>query len=250
MVSLFRLERRLRIAWSLALPLIFAGTASGEVKERLAGVHIPFIANAGQTDPRVAYYAQTFAGTVFVTRDGRIVYSLPGEKSAASNWRRVPCRTGGPCGRPPPVVVTSSLSGAGSAGWSLTETPVGGKASPMGSQRAYTRVSYFVGNDPSRWRSSLDTFERVSLGEVWPGIRLELRARGKNVEKLFRVEPSGDPSRIRIRVSGGRSLRINAEGALVMETNLGDVTFTPPLAFQEWQGVRHPVQVAYRQLRH
>src|SRR5207249_4817917 len=158
----------------------------------------------------------------------------------------VPCRTGGPCGRPPPVVVTSSLSGAGSAGWSLTETPVGGKASPMGSQRAYTRVSYFVGNDPSRWRSSLDTFERVSLGEVWPGIRLELRARGKNVEKLFRVEPSGDPSRIRIRVSGGRSLRINAEGALVMETNLGDVTFTPPLAFQEWQGVRHPVQVAYR----
>jgi hypothetical protein len=219
LASLVRPGRCLRVAWLLALPLIFAGTASGEVKERLAGVHIPFIANAGQADPAVAYYAQTFAGTVFVTRNGRVVYSLPGGKAPASNRR---------------------------AGWSLTERPVGGKASPIGTQCASTNVSYFVGNDRSRWRSGLETFEGVSLGEVWPGIRLELRARGKNVEKLFTVEPGGDPTRIRIRLKGQRSLRIRADGALVVKADLGKVTFTPPVAYQERQGLRHPVRVAYR----
>jgi hypothetical protein len=106
--SIVRLGRCLRLAWVLALPLILAGVASGEVKERLAGVHIPFIANAGQTDPAVAYYAQTFAGTVFVTRDGRIVYSLPGEEAPASRHREgVPALRVGDLSRRP--------------GWSLTE---------------------------------------------------------------------------------------------------------------------------------
>src|SRR3990172_4807814 len=38
---------------------------------------MPFIANEGQVDERVAFYSKTFGGTVFVTKDGDIVYSLP-----------------------------------------------------------------------------------------------------------------------------------------------------------------------------
>ena len=36
-----------------------------------------FIANNGQVDEQVAFYAKTFGGTVFVTKEGEIVYSLP-----------------------------------------------------------------------------------------------------------------------------------------------------------------------------
>jgi hypothetical protein len=231
MSSVARSTRSFGFSWWVALSLLFVSGASGEarrvadevVSERLSGLNIPFIANSGQTDPAVAYYAQTFAGTVFVTRDGRIVYSLPGVKASASG----------------------GLPSIRKAGWSLAETPVGGRARPSGSERASTRVSYFLGNDPTRWSSDLPAFEGVSLGEVWPGISLALRARGKNVEKLFTVEPGGDPSRIRMRVRGGRSLRVNAAMGLVIETGLGDVTFTPPVAFQEQGGVRHPVNVAY-----
>jgi hypothetical protein len=46
---------------------------------------VPFVANAGQSDPRVAYSASTFSGTVFVTKDGELVYALPapGHRDAA-----------------------------------------------------------------------------------------------------------------------------------------------------------------------
>ncbi len=68
-------------------------------------LQIPFIANNGQVDERVKFYAKTFGGTVFVTNDGEIVYSLPnnsselgaqslesGVRSPGSAVRRQECR--------------------------------------------------------------------------------------------------------------------------------------------------------------
>src|SRR5262249_54781081 len=43
-----------------------------EVTARLDGLAVPFVENAGQSDPRVAYYAPTLSGTVFVTRQGEL----------------------------------------------------------------------------------------------------------------------------------------------------------------------------------
>lgn len=42
-----------------------------QVRHRLAGLQVPFIVNRGQVDARVAYYAQTFAGTLYVTTRAR-----------------------------------------------------------------------------------------------------------------------------------------------------------------------------------
>ena len=62
------------------IPASSRAEAVSEITERvhrgLEGIRVPFIANAGQTDPAVAYYAATPGGTVFVTREGGIVYSL------------------------------------------------------------------------------------------------------------------------------------------------------------------------------
>src|SRR5262249_57362743 len=65
------------------------------VAERLDRLAVPFVQNSGQSDPRVAYYAPTFSGTVFVTGDGALVYALPAPerraeaadvREAASGW--------------------------------------------------------------------------------------------------------------------------------------------------------------------
>lgn len=53
-------------------------------RECLAQIQVPFVENRGQWDGRVAFGAKAVFGMAFVTWDGRIVYSLPGEK--ASGW--------------------------------------------------------------------------------------------------------------------------------------------------------------------
>ena len=41
-----------------------------------------------------------------------------------------------------------------------------------------------------------------SLGGVYEGIELKLKAHGNNVEKLFYVKPGADPNQIKISLSG------------------------------------------------
>ena len=96
-------------------------------KQKLAKVQIPFIANQGQSDKEVKFYARTFAGTVFVTETGELVYSLP----KLEDKKRV-------------------------AGATLKEELVGGKVTEVkGESQAITKLNYFKGNDRSKWQSNI-----------------------------------------------------------------------------------------------
>lgn len=194
-----------RIAAGIALSLCSAGLVDATP---LDGPRVPFIANEGQSDSRVAYYAATSGGTLFVTRRDEMVHAWPGQ--------------------------------------SLTEALVGGRAHPVGRDRGPTRVSEFRGADPARWRAGLPTYREVSLGEVWPGVDVSLRPRGGSVEKIFTVRPGARVDRIRVRVRGARDLAREPGGALVARTQTGPVTFTAPAAYQEHAGGRRAVTVAYR----
>src|SRR3989338_7110077 len=48
-----------------------------EFVQKTMKLQMPFIANNGQMGEQVIFYAKTFGGTVFVTKEGEIVYSLP-----------------------------------------------------------------------------------------------------------------------------------------------------------------------------
>ena len=83
-----------------------------------------------------------------------------------------------------------------------------------GEKESETQVSFFIGNDPAKWKSGLPTYEAVNLGEVYKGIELKLRAYGGSVEKLYYVSPGREPKEIRIKVHGAESLKVNDRGEL------------------------------------
>ena len=49
-----------------------------KIMAKAMNLQIPFIENQGQTDKKVKFYANTFAGNVYVTEKGEIVYGLTG----------------------------------------------------------------------------------------------------------------------------------------------------------------------------
>ena len=134
---------------ALVLPvpaLARAPSEAAQVQTQLAGVRLPFIANQGQVDARVAY-------TTPRPSPARFFVTQRGSPSTPSAGRR-PMRRA--IGADPPS----------SPGWSLTETLRGGRARPVAQDRSTTGVSTFLGNDPARWRAALPTWEQVSLGEA------------------------------------------------------------------------------------
>lgn len=189
------------------------GQSARIADSRLDGLSLPFVANSGQTDARVSFYAQTFAGPVYVTHEGELVYSFPPKE--------------------------------GERGWSLVERFEQGKAQPAGVDSTVSRVSYIKDDHGKAVTQSAATFGGVALGEVFPGIRVELHAHGKNVEKIYTLAPGADPARIRMGVTGTEGLSLDKEGNLIAATGNGPVKFTAPVGWQEKDGQKLPVKVSY-----
>jgi hypothetical protein len=176
---------------------------------------VPFVANEGQHDARVAFVARLPQAVVFVTRDGEIVHSLPGA--------------------------------GGAPGHAIVERLVRAMPPrPEAGSPAAVRVSDFRGPDESRWRSGLASYADVSLGEPWPGIGVTLAANARGAEKIFAVAPGASPSAIVLEVDGAGPLRLEAGGALRLDAGPRRLRFTAPIAWQERDGLREPVEVSYR----
>ncbi len=187
-----------------------------EVSQKLGKILIPFIENQGQVSKEVKFYAKTFGGTVFITQKSEIVYNLP------SKDRKI-------------TVIRETL---------FNSKP----NSIQGLKKAEAKVNYFIGNDKKKWKTGIPTYNLVSLGEVYKGVELKLKAHGNNVEKLFFVKPGSEVSQIKLKIDGAKNLKIDKQGHLEVETQLGIVKFTKPVAFQEINGKKVKVAVEYQLL--
>jgi hypothetical protein len=230
-------------AGSTAAPATTAPSLTS-MRQQLARSSVPFVVNGGQWDSRAVFAAQTFAGTLFVTTDGKLVYSLPRAGAAASS-DPLPWRT------PHKALSDRRIDSARSSGWVITESFVDAgdrprAARPRGMHPATAKVSYFIGNDQNTHHPRLATFERIDLGQVFEGVEVQLRATNTNVEKIFTVAPHHDAASIRIRVEGADRLELSANGELIAVTGNGPVTYTAPVAFQQDdEGRLEPVGVRY-----
>jgi Chitobiase/beta-hexosaminidase C-terminal domain/EPTP domain/Dockerin type I domain/Beta-propeller repeat len=217
----------LSFAWIDDTYAVVFPNARSAISSKIAKISIPFIANEGQADEKVAFYARSFGGVIFIAKKGEIVYSLHKSINPSSN----------------PLLKIENQECRGLAlKEALVDSDIGKIA---GEGRATTRISYFKGNDPSKWKNNIPTFDCVDLGEVYEGIDLRLKAYGDNVEKLFSVKPGADPAKIRLKLNGAKAISVNAAGELEAETGLGIVKFTKPVAYQQVNGLRKYVQVAY-----
>ncbi len=241
-----------------------SSTSTGDPKldttsfaQKTKKLQIPFIANNGQVDDRVRFYANTFGGTVFVTKDGEIVYALPNNSSdvetqCLASSMHSPNGIHNEVGMLHDYHVSdimhpaSWIVGSGSksesqdpkstsfnsknlkssiqnlsptsigepkSGVALREEFVGAKVKAIqGEQPSVTKVNYFKGSDPEKWKADISTYDMVNLGEIYKGIELKLKAYGDNVEKLFCVKPGARPDQIQVQLNSGKSLIINDEG--------------------------------------
>ncbi len=184
---------------------------------KLARLQIPFIKNIGQVNDEVMYYAKTFGGTLIVNKKGVISLIIPDKKSKQ---------------------LSSSI---------INETFINAQISNInGASASVTKVSYFLGNKPENWHSNIPTYETISMGDIYEGIELKLKAYGKNVEKLFHVRPGSDARLIRVKVTGVDSISTTDDGLLSLNTQYGIVQYSKPKAYQIIDNEIRSINVSYQ----
>ncbi len=194
-----------------------------------------FEPNEGQTDPRVRYFARTPGITAFLTDDGVTLL--------------VTRTDGKPCvGDPRPRMAGCPSFEHAAFRMNLTGADRRPRIRP--SEPLPGRVNYFLGNDPSRWRTDVTTFAKVEYGDVYPGIDLVFYGNGRNLEYDFVVKPGGDPGLIELAFEGVQRLRNDANGDLVLTTAAGEVRQHRPRVFQQIGGSEVEIAAGYRIREH
>ena len=215
------------------------GVDKDALMKKVSGLQMPFIENQGQIkDKSVMFYANTFAGTVFITDKGEIVYSLIKTENRQKNSKLQTTRLSSSKSPDSKLQTQDTITKAIALRESL-ECPE--ETGITGVNKSVTRVNYFIGSKDN-WRTDIPAWQEVSLGKVYKGVELKLRAYGNNVEKLFTVYPEGSVEDIKLKMEGAKGLKVNEDGELEIETKLGTVKMTKPVAYQEINGKR--VQVA------
>ena len=123
---------------------------------------------------------------------------------------------------------TTVLTWLGSAPMHLIgEMPTGG------------HTNYYTGANPSEWRLNVAHFERVRGTGLYPGIDLMFHGNGRTVEFDVIAGPGAKVDRVRFEVP---SAFVTAQGDLQIA---GGPLLRRPNAWQEVEGVRHPIQCSF-----
>lgn len=181
---------------------------------------LQFIPNRGQVDARAAYYLQGRDKAVYFAAGG-LTFVLSGAGAADG-------------GRP-----------ASRYALKLDFLGADPDARPAGEGETGAVVSYFTGKEAD-WRTGLPTYSRIVYRNLWPGIDLAYAGTQNRLKYAFVVSPGADPALIRLAYRGAGGLTVNAAGGLAVETPAGGFEDEPPAGYQEIDGRRTAVPLAYR----
>lgn len=210
-------------------------TPTSEV--RTADAPLYFIANQGQADAEVLYYARTPGYTLWLTRNG-LVFDMLARTGAPPRgdreyWMHEPATKAGEWRRD-----VARLRFKGCAA----------DASVVPEDVAECRVNLFKGLDPSAWRAGIPTAREVRYRGLYPNIDLRVRGVGSQVEYDWILAPGAKVEQIRVEYEGTGSVGIDPDGNIVADGDDGWIVQRRPASFQVMGGEIRPVASAFRVL--
>ena len=212
-------------------------TAHSRVRANYAALPLEFEQNQGQTDSQVQYLARGDGYTLFLTGN-EAVFSLHSGSSASQSATRgavdLPVRNAARRSETvSTTIIRMQLKGAQLPAAISASDPLPGKS------------NYFIGSNPSNWRTGVPHYARVSYHDVYPGVNLAFHGAQRQTEFDFIVTPGADPAPIGFHFTGAGALTTDDSGNLKISSDAGNILLHKPIAYQTINGVRQPVDAQF-----
>src|SRR5579863_973735 len=204
------------------------------VRENFGALPLAFEANQGQTDPQVKYMARGSGYTVFLTGN-ETVLALHSSSPASTTPASSPAEAFRQ--RLTQKQINSSIS---------MKLAGGNSQAPITAQNELPgRSNYFIGKDPSQWHTDVKQYSRIAYRDVYPGVDMAFHGQQRQLEFDFIVAPGASAASIGFNVSGAGKISTDADGNLVLASNAGNVLLHKPVAYQEKNNTREPVDASF-----
>jgi hypothetical protein len=232
------MSRKFSLILILLVLVIFSYPA--KAKENMAmpfSKGLGFIENAGQFSAQTRFKAQIGGNIYYFCSDKvaclilkRIISDYnPLYDNAGPLFRLTPAYSISKEGQ----IITSHFEGANS------------NIAIKGENRLPHRTNYFFGKDPSNWRTNVKSYSSIVYMELYPGISLKYSINGPNLKYEYTIAPGADLSHIKLIYEGPKNIIVDADGNLVLGTELGTLLEKEPKSYQLVNGHIRPIALSY-----
>jgi hypothetical protein len=206
------------------------GKTSAKVKIETEFGRIPlyFIPNQGQVKKKVKFYAKTSCYTLWMTENGLVFDSAHTLASGHPFQERI-IETPLSPHSPHSTYSTKFLLRDVSRLIFLNANP---KPEIVPVEMTQHKVNYFIGKDPSKWQKGIPTAKAILYKNIYNNIDLKVYGNEKQIEYDWIVKPGGDPADIRFEYKNVKSVGIDNEWNLVIETQFGKLIHKKPVSYQ------------------
>jgi hypothetical protein len=115
---------------------------------------------------------------------------------------------------------------------------------PKGRERSDSTSNYFLGDDPSIWKTNVPNYMGVIYPDLWDCIDLIYRMKDGRVKYDIILRPGADPIDIRFMVTGSQYITIDDAGDLNIVTDLCTIYDSHPQA--SYMDDEDSVQIKYQ----
>jgi gliding motility-associated-like protein len=91
--------------------------------------------------------------------------------------------------------------------------------------------NYYLGNDPSKWKSRVPIYQEAGIKDIYPGIDLWFKESAGELKYEFHAQPGADLTQIKSFYEGVEKPTIS-QGKLLIHTTCGNVTEQAPVTFE------------------
>lgn len=105
--------------------------------------------------------------------------------------------------------------------------------------------NYFIGNDPSRWKTNIHPHLVVDYPSVYPGIDVHVASEDGRMKYDFIAKAGADVSKIVLRFDGVEGMRVKNK-KLQLITSVGIIEEMEPYAYQYINGEKKTVSCNYK----
>ncbi|MFH1220090.1 MAG: SBBP repeat-containing protein [Candidatus Eisenbacteria bacterium] len=195
-----------------------------------AGAFGGFVENRGQVDSRVKYYAPGSRAAVYFTEDALVIDLKEEVKNVQGR---------GPHQRPYEEMMMEAADSVVQRGCAVYVRFEGANPSPVVEARGEmeTKYNYFIGNDPTRWRTEVPAYAEVVYRDVWPGVDLLFREDDGRLTYEVLLSPGADVERVQFRYEGADRVTAMVDGSVRIETPVGILAeLMPWVGGRQWGG--------------
>jgi gliding motility-associated-like protein len=104
--------------------------------------------------------------------------------------------------------------------------------------------NYYLGSDSRHWASQVKAYGTVSWKQLYPGISVRMYSNANGLKYDFLVDPEANPKQIAMAYDGLSKLDLK-KGELHLVTSVGTLVEQAPVAWQEIDGKRYPVNCEF-----